>query len=57
MPSALAAAELANTPSAARSVWASPLYRGATLALFLSGLGTSATGGIAVLGRSRFAAR
>jgi SET family sugar efflux transporter-like MFS transporter len=29
-------------PSAIRLVWASPLYRGATLALFLSGLGTSA---------------
>ena len=42
MPSALAAAEVATTPSAARSVWASPLYRGATAALFLSGLGTSA---------------
>jgi MFS transporter, SET family, sugar efflux transporter len=42
MPSALAAAEIAGTPSAARSVWASPLYRGATVALFLSGLGTSA---------------
>ncbi len=42
MPSALAAAEVAITPSAARSVWASPLYRGATVALFRSGLGTSA---------------
>ena len=42
MSSALAAAEVATTPSAARSVWASPLYRGATVALFLSGLGTSA---------------
>jgi len=42
MPSALAAAEAATTPSAARTVWASPLYRGATVALFLSGLGTSA---------------
>jgi MFS transporter, SET family, sugar efflux transporter len=42
MPSALAAAEVATAPSAARSVWASPLYRGATVALFLSGLGTSA---------------
>jgi MFS transporter, SET family, sugar efflux transporter len=42
MPSALAAAEVATNPSAARSVWASPLYRGATIALFLSGLGTSA---------------
>src|SRR5258708_24919356 len=38
----LAAADVAATPSAARSVWASPLYRGATVALFLSGLGTSA---------------
>src|ERR1700680_2720347 len=28
--------------SALRQVWASPLYRGATIALFLSGLGTSA---------------
>src|SRR3984885_1503207 len=42
MPSGRAAAEGATTPSAARSVWASPLYRGATAALFLSGLGTSA---------------
>jgi len=42
MPSALAAGEVATTSSAARSVWASPLYRGATVALFLSGLGTSA---------------
>jgi SET family sugar efflux transporter-like MFS transporter len=42
MPSALAAAEAATTPSAARAVRASPLYRGATVALFLSGLGTSA---------------
>ena len=42
MPSELAAGEVATTPSAARSVWASPLYRGATVALFLSGLGTSA---------------
>jgi MFS transporter, SET family, sugar efflux transporter len=42
MPSALAPAEAAATPSAARSVCASPLYRGATVALFLSGLGTSA---------------
>jgi len=42
MPPALAAAEVAATPSAARAVWASPLYRGATVALFLSGLGTSA---------------
>jgi hypothetical protein len=42
VPSALAAGEAATTPSAARSVFASPLYRGATVALFLSGLGTSA---------------
>src|SRR6202046_4052331 len=42
MPSALAAAEFGTTPSAARSVWASPLSRGATVALFRSGLGTSA---------------
>jgi MFS transporter, SET family, sugar efflux transporter len=39
---ALAAHDTATAPSAARSVWTSPLYRGATLALFLSGLGTSA---------------
>jgi len=39
---ALAAEDTTTAPSAARSVWASPLYRGATLALFLSGLGTSA---------------
>src|SRR6202453_706313 len=38
----MSAAEVATTPSAARSVWASPLYRGATITLFLSGLGTSA---------------
>ena len=42
MSPALAAADTATVPSAARSVWTSPLYRGATLALFLSGLGTSA---------------
>jgi SET family sugar efflux transporter-like MFS transporter len=42
LPPALAAADTATAPSAARSVWTSPLYRGATLALFLSGLGTSA---------------
>src|SRR6202034_1552790 len=41
MSSALAAAEFGTTPSAARSVWASPLYRGATVALFPSRLGTS----------------
>jgi SET family sugar efflux transporter-like MFS transporter len=38
----LTAAEVADTPSAVRIVWNSPLYRGATVALFLSGLGTSA---------------
>jgi SET family sugar efflux transporter-like MFS transporter len=38
----LTAAEVADTPSAVRIVWNSPLYRGATAALFLSGLGTSA---------------
>ena len=38
----LAAADIAATPSAVRTVWNSPLYRGATAALFLSGLGTSA---------------
>ena len=42
MPSALAATDAATTPSAARAVWASPLHRGATVALFLSGLGMSA---------------
>ena len=42
MSPALAADHTATAPSAARSVWTSPLYRGATLALFLSGLGTSA---------------
>ncbi|MEV6175032.1 MFS transporter [Streptomyces sp. NPDC051954] len=36
------AAGVAPAPSAMRSVWGSPLYRGATLALFLSGLGASA---------------
>ncbi|WP_405991043.1 MFS transporter [Streptomyces sp. NBC_00986] len=36
------AADVAPAPSALRSVWGSPLYRGATVALFLSGLGTSA---------------
>jgi SET family sugar efflux transporter-like MFS transporter len=39
---ALTADRGAATPSAIRTVWNSPLYRGATLALFLSGLGTSA---------------
>jgi MFS transporter, SET family, sugar efflux transporter len=38
----LTAADVAATPSAVRIVWNSPLYRGATAALFLSGLGTSA---------------
>ncbi|MBR7833379.1 MFS transporter [Actinospica durhamensis] len=44
MTSALAAAaeDAPTTSSAVRSVWTSPLYRGATVALFLSGLGTSA---------------
>ena len=42
MSPALAAVDVATTPSAASSVRASPLYRGATIALFLSGLGTSA---------------
>ncbi|MBS2534927.1 MFS transporter [Catenulispora sp. NF23] len=42
MPSALADAEVAAAPSALRAVLASPLYRGATIALFLSGLGVSA---------------
>jgi hypothetical protein len=42
MSSALAGDQIATAPSAIRSVWASPLYRGATFALFLSGLGTSA---------------
>ena len=34
--------DVAAEPSAFRTVLASPLYRGATVALFLSGLGTSA---------------
>jgi MFS transporter, SET family, sugar efflux transporter len=38
----LAVADIAPAPSAMRSVWGSPLYRGATVALFLSGLGASA---------------
>jgi SET family sugar efflux transporter-like MFS transporter len=38
----LAAADVAATPSALRTVWNSPLYRSATAALFLSGLGISA---------------
>ena len=33
---------VAAPPSAVRAVWNSPLYRGATVALFLSGLGVSA---------------
>src|ERR1700693_650824 len=41
MPPALAADAVTTTSSAARSVRASPLYRGATVALVLSGLGTS----------------
>ena len=36
------AAALPSKGSAVREVWASPLYRGATMAMFLSGLGTSA---------------
>jgi len=39
---ALAADDVATTPSAMRATLASPLYRGATVALFLSGLGFSA---------------
>ena len=42
MSSVLAAADVAPAPSAVRAVWDSPLYRGATVALFLSGLGASA---------------
>jgi SET family sugar efflux transporter-like MFS transporter len=42
LSSELVAADVAATPSAVRTVWDSPLYRGATAALFLSGLGTSA---------------
>ncbi|MEV8539722.1 MFS transporter [Streptomyces sp. NPDC051572] len=38
----LAADGVVPAPSAMRSVWSSPLHRGATVALFLSGLGTSA---------------
>src|ERR1700685_344577 len=38
----LTAADVAAAPSAVHAVWGSPLYRGATVALFLSGLGTSA---------------
>ena len=41
MPATLAPDAIA-APSAIRAVWASPLYRGATIALFLSGLGMSA---------------
>jgi len=37
-----AAPALAAPRSTLQEVWASPLYRGATLAMFLSGLGTSA---------------
>ena len=39
---ATATADIAPAPSAVRAVWDSPLYRGATVALFLSGLGASA---------------
>ncbi|WP_329177939.1 MFS transporter [Streptomyces sp. NBC_01477] len=42
MSPVLAAADVAPAPSATRAVWDSPLYRGATVALFLSGLGASA---------------
>ena len=42
MSPVLAPADVAPAPSALRAVWGSPLYRGATVALFLSGLGTSA---------------
>jgi MFS transporter, SET family, sugar efflux transporter len=35
-------ADVATRPSALRATWSSPLYRGATVALFLSGLGVSA---------------
>ena len=38
----LTAADVDAAPSAVRIVWNSPLGRGATAALFLSGLGTSA---------------
>ncbi|WP_329165049.1 MFS transporter [Streptomyces sp. NBC_01717] len=38
----LAADGVVAAPSAMRSVWNSPLYRGSTVALFLSGLGASA---------------
>jgi MFS transporter, SET family, sugar efflux transporter len=42
LSSVLAAADVAPAPSAMRAVWGSPLYRNATVALFLSGLGASA---------------
>ncbi|TDW24430.1 MFS transporter [Kribbella kalugense] len=42
MSRAVAADGVTATPSALRTVWNSPLYRGATIALFLSGLGISA---------------
>ena len=42
MPSALAMEAVTGPPSAVRSLRASPLYRGATIALFLSGVGVSA---------------
>ena len=35
-------AQSSRQASALRQIWSSPLYRGATLAMFLSGLGTSA---------------
>jgi SET family sugar efflux transporter-like MFS transporter len=36
------AAVATHRTSALQTVWSSPLYRGATAAMFLSGLGTSA---------------
>src|SRR5882724_6466471 len=39
---AAATTTVPSRTSAVREVWSSPLYRGATLAMFLSGLGTSA---------------
>ena len=42
MSPALASDDVATSPSAIRATLASPLYRGATVALFLSGLGFSA---------------
>ncbi|WP_211244513.1 MFS transporter [Actinospica robiniae] len=42
MSSTLVADDFTPAPSVLRTVWDSPLYRGATLSLFLSGLGGSA---------------